>query len=120
MIVNISEPAADAALDAIGAMMNAGSIELLTGDGDVLATLKLSDPAAEAAVDGELHFNAIGEGIATARGVAETGRVVAADGEEVFSCDVGDEDSDAVIRLSTTQISRGGPVRINSFKLLMP
>ena len=84
MIVNISEPAADAALDAIGAMMNAGSIELLTGDGDVLATLKLSDPAAEAAVDGELHFNAIGEGIATARGVAETGRVVAATARRSF------------------------------------
>ena len=47
-------------------------------------------------------------------------RVVAADGSEIFSCDVGDENSDAVIKLNTTKIYRGGPVRLKSFRLVMP
>jgi hypothetical protein len=38
----------------------------------------------------------------------------------VFSCDVGDEKSDAVIKLTPTQIYRGAPVRIGSFRLSMP
>jgi hypothetical protein len=42
------------------------------------------------------------------------------DGNEILSCDVGDETSDAVIRLNTTSIYRGGPVRIRSFTLAMP
>jgi hypothetical protein len=40
-------------------------------------------------------------------GQAKTARIVASDGSEVFSCDVGDEKSDAA-------------VRINSFRLAMP
>ena len=47
-------------------------------------------------------------------------KVVAADGSEIFSCDVGDENSDAVIRLTSMQINRGAPVLINSFRLGMP
>jgi hypothetical protein len=38
----------------------------------------------------------------------------------VFSCDVGDEKSDAVIKLAGTKIHRGAPVRISSFRLAMP
>jgi hypothetical protein len=101
-------------------MMNGGAIELLTGDGGVIATLKLSDPAAQTATGGELEFNEIAEGNAALTGQAASARVVAADGSEVFSCDVGDEDSDAVIRLGTTQISAGTPVRLDSFRLSMP
>ena len=120
VIVNISEDGANAALDTLGNMMNGGSIELLTGDDGVIATLRLSDPAAMAAVDGELEFNEIAEGEAALTGQAASARVVAADGSEVFSCDVGDEDSDAVVKLGTTQISVGAPVRLNSFRLSMP
>jgi hypothetical protein len=41
--------------------------------------------------------------------------------EVVFSCDVGDEKSNAVINLTgSTQINRGAPVRISSFRLAMP
>ena len=49
-----------------------------------------------------------------------TARIVAADGSEIFSCDVGDENSEAVIKLNTTRIYRGGPVRLQSFRLVMP
>jgi hypothetical protein len=42
------------------------------------------------------------------------------DGSEVFSCDVGDENSDAVVKLNPVQITRGAPVRLNSFRLSMP
>ena len=120
VIVNISEDGANAALDTLGNMMNGGSIELLTGDGGVLATLQLSDPAAMAAVDGELEFNEIAEGEAALTGRAASARILAADGSEVFSCDCGDENSDAVIKLGTTQISAGTPVRLDSFRLAMP
>jgi hypothetical protein len=59
------------------------------------------------------------EDAALAPGRAETAR--GADGGEIFSCDVGSENSDAVIKLTGgAQINRGGPVRINSFRLSMP
>jgi hypothetical protein len=120
VIVNISEDGANAALDTLGNMMNGGSIELLTGDGGVLATLQLSDPAAQTATGGELEFNEIAEGEAALTGQAASARILASDGSEIFSCDVGAADSDAVIRLGTTQISAGTPVRLDSFTLAMP
>jgi hypothetical protein len=62
----------------------------------------------------------IAEGIATAAGQAETARVLSPNGGEVLLCDVGGPDSDAVIKLTTTSINRGGPVRLTSFRLAMP
>jgi hypothetical protein len=120
VIVNISEDGANAALDTLGNMMNGGSLELLTGDGGVLATLRLSDPAAQTATGGELEFNEIAEGNAALTGQATSARIVASDGSEILSCDCGDENSDAVIKLGTTQISAGTPVRLDSFRLAMP
>lgn len=120
MIVNISEDGANTALDALGVMMNGGSVELLTPNGGMIVVLPLSNPAAMPAVDGELEFNKIGEGDAALTGQAQFARVVASDGSEVFSCDVGTVDSDAVIKLGTTQITAGAPVRLNSFRLAMP
>jgi hypothetical protein len=121
VIIKLSEQAGNAMLDLLATMMDGGHIELLTGDGRILAVLKLSNPAAMAAVDGELEFNTIiEEDAALAQGTAEIARVVAANGDEVFSCDVGDEESEAVIKLNTTKIFRGGPVRLHSFRLAMP
>ena len=121
MIVNLSEAASNAMLDMLTSLMDGGSIELLSVAGNVLAVLKLSDPAPGAAVDGAIDLNPIGEeDAALARGQAATARILATDGNEIFSCDVGDENSDAVIRLNTTSIYRGGPVRIRSFTLAMP
>jgi hypothetical protein len=81
--------------------------------------LRLSNPAATTE-DGNLVFNKIAEeDAALAQGNAATARILAANGIEVFSCDVGDENSNATIRLNTTKIYRNGPVRITSFRLGM-
>jgi len=107
-------------LDALSALMDGGTIELMS-DQRVLAVLKLSSPAAMAAVDGELEFNPIAEeDAALAQGTATGARLVGPDGTEVFLCDAGDENSDAVIKLNTTKIYAGGPVRLSSFRLVMP
>ena len=120
-MINLSEAASNAMLDVLTSLMDGGSIELLSVAGNVLAVLKLSDPAAPAADAGAVVLNAIGEeDAALARGQATSARILAADGSEIFSCDVGEEGSDAVIRLNTTSIFRGGPVRIRSFTLAMP
>jgi hypothetical protein len=121
MIVNLSEAASNVMLDAIAGLLDGGSIELLSDTQGVLAVLKLSDPAAMTAVGGSLEFNKIGEGDAALTGRAEFARVLAADGSEVFSCDVGGENSDAVIKLTGgALINRGAPVRLSSFRLSMP
>jgi hypothetical protein len=94
----------------------------LRSDERLLAVLKLASPAANAAVDGKLELNMImGEDAALARGNAVSARILGATGNEIFSCDVGDEDSDAVIKLrGTTTIHRGQPVDLSSFRLVMP
>src|SRR5262245_56659017 len=120
MTLQISEFAGNAMLDTISRMMDGGSIELMSND-RVIAVLQLSAPAAMPASDGELVFNKIqDEDSALAQGIAMTARVFGRTGLEVFSCDVGDDQSDAVIKLNTTKIFRGGPVRLTSFRLAMP
>jgi hypothetical protein len=119
-LIKLSETAGNAMLDALSELMDGGSIELMS-DQQVLAVLKLSYPATVGAIDGELEFNEIAEeDAALAQGNATNARIVGSDGSEVFSCDVGDENSDAVIKLNTTKIYRGGPVRLKSFRLVMP
>jgi predicted aspartyl protease len=119
-VIVMSEAAGNVMLDSVGTMMNGGHIELLTGDSEVIAILRLSNPATQAAADGELVLNQIAEGDAVISGQATTGRIVAADGSEILLCDVGTLDSDAVIKFGTTSISFGAPVRLDSFKLSMP
>lgn len=121
MIITLSETASNAMLDQLARMMDGGRIELRSDDERVLAVLELFDPAAKDAADGKLVLNDIAEeDAALAQGICMTARVLSADGEVVFSCDVGDENSDAVVRLNTTKIFRGGPVRLKSFRLIMP
>ena len=121
MVVDLSEPSANTMLDALASLMDNGRIELLSVAGNTLAILQLSSPAAEPAEGGQVMLNPITEeDAALARGQAATARILALDGNEIMSCDVGDENSDAVIRLNTTSIYRGGPVRIRSFTLAMP
>jgi hypothetical protein len=120
-MINLSETASNAMLDAIAALMDGGSIELQTSDSKTLAVLRLAVPATMPAASGELDFNDIAEeDAALAQGTALHARVLGPNGSEVFSCDVGDENSDAVIKLNTTKIFRGGPVRLKSFRLVMP
>jgi hypothetical protein len=120
-MITLSETASNAMLDELSRLMDGGSIELLTGDGKTLAVLKLSSPVADPAIDGELEFNEINEeDAALAQGNAMAARILAADGNEILSCDVGDENSDAVVKLNTIKIYRGGRVRLDSFRLVMP
>jgi hypothetical protein len=119
-MINLSETAGNVMLDALAALMDGGSIELMS-DQRVLAVLRLSIPATMPAAGGELEFNDIAEeDAALAQGNASSARIIGSNGGEVFSCDVGDENSDAVIKLNTTKIFRGGPVRLKSFRLVMP
>jgi len=120
-MIELSPIAADAMLDVLGGLMDGGNIELMADNGRVLAMLKLSSPAVMPAIDGVMEFNEIlEEDAALAQGNVTSARIVGADGSEVFSCDVGDENSDAVIKLNTTKVYRGGPVRLSSFQLMMP
>jgi hypothetical protein len=121
VIVELSDQASSHMLDVLSGLMDGGSIELLSDDRRRLAVLRLSSPATGGASGGEVIFNKISEeDAALAQGNASRARVLASDGSEIFHCDVGDENSDAVIKLNTTSIFRGGPVRLNSFKLVMP
>ena len=120
MSVELSEMAADAMLDGLARLMDGGTLEMW-GDGKRLAVLKLGNPAAQPAVGGALDLNPIGEeDAALTRGQAAMARILTSEGGEVLACDVGDQNSDAVIRLNTTSIFSGGPVRIRSFTLAMP
>jgi hypothetical protein len=112
VIVNLSETASNMMLNALGEWMNGGSLEILSDRQHLLAVLKLSNPAAMEAVGGTIELNEIAE--------SAFARLLRRDGSEVFSCDVGDRNSDAVIKLTTTAINQGGPVRIDSFRLAMP
>jgi hypothetical protein len=120
MILNTSTTAADAMLDSVARLMDAGAIEILTASQHLLVTLRLSDPSADPAVDGELQLNTISEAEAVGTGTASFARVVGPSGDEVFSADVGDFSSDAVIKLVPVLITKGAPVRLNSFRLVLP
>jgi hypothetical protein len=119
-LIELSETAGNAMLDALSILMDGGSIELMA-DARVVAVLKLSNPATMGAISSELEFNDIAEeDAALAQGTVNSARILGSDGSQVLVCDVGDSNSDAVIKLNTTKIYRGGPVRLSSFRLVMP
>ena len=121
MMLTLSEEANNAILDALADMLDGGRIELLADNGRPLAILQLSDPATMPAANAELEFGEIAEeDAALAAGIVTAARIVGPGGAEVLNCDVGDETSDAAIKLNTTRIFRGGPVRLTSFRLAMP
>jgi hypothetical protein len=120
MSIVLSETAANAMLDELSRIMDGGSIEFQAGDGKLLVVLQLPDPATMGAVDGELEFRTIASSRAHARGNAVVARIIGGDGSEVFVCDVGDRNSDAVIKVSRTQFDRDDPVSLDSFRLVMP
>lgn len=120
-MIELSEDASNATLDTLSALMDGGSVELLSDTDRLLVVMRLSNPAAGPAADRILILGSIAEGIALGQGSASSARIVAMDGSEVLSCNVGDENSDAVIKLTgTTMIYRGQMVRLDSFRLVMP
>lgn len=120
MIVELSDRAKNVMMNALASMMDGGRIELLSDDKVKLAELELSNPATKDASGGEIQFNPIKEeDAAVALGNAAWARVVGKDGE-VALLDVGDPQSDAVLKLNTVNIYPNGPVRIKSLRLVMP
>ena len=114
MILELSHASSNVMLDALGKTMDGGSIELLADAQRVLAVLYLLDPAATEASGGELKLNHIAEDRAPATG-AMSARIIGGNGTELFSAN-----SDATIKLTPQLITRGAPVRIDSFRLVMP
>lgn len=120
MIVELSDLAKNAMMNALSALMDGGRIELLSQDKRKLAELELANPATKDASGGEIQFNSIKEeDAAVALGNAAWARVVSKDGE-VLLMDVGDPQSDAVLKLNTVNIYPNGPVRIKSLRLAIP
>lgn len=119
MVITLSEGASKAMLATLGRLMDGGQLELLSGEAKVLAVMRLSDTAARITNE-ELVFNEIAATQARAEGRAEIGRVVGADGAEIFSCDVSTESGDGAIKLNGTRLYLNGAVHIRSFKLTMP
>lgn len=84
----------------------------------LLATLELSFPCAPDADAGELDFSAISDEIdAPEGGTAAWGRFESSAGGFVCDADVGVLTSDAVIRMNSVTVSKGGIVRVNTGKL---
>jgi hypothetical protein len=121
MILNLAHDGANAMLDALGKQLDAGVLEILSDGQQVLARLRFASPAGAAAADGQLELAPITEEDAAPNsGNAAYARLLTRSGAEVLSCDVGNRNSDCVIKLSTTAISQGSPVRIDSFRLALP
>lgn len=122
MMLRMSRDAQDALVQVIPALIDSGTgkgtIEIMTGSRTLLAKLSFSKPSANAPESGSISFKPIAEdSSARAGGKAAIARIQNSDGELVFECDVSDEKGDGVIRLNTTDIHAGGPVRITSFEL---
>lgn len=87
----------------------------------LLGTLTFSKPAAPAPADGTLAFATITEdSSADASDKATFARLQDSNGGLVGDFDVGDEKSDAVIKLNSTNIAEGGPIRITAFTISLP
>jgi len=100
MIV-LTEAASNPMLDALARRMDGGTIELLSDAGETIAVLRLANPAAHDAIGSTLTLNPIAaEDAALLQGRATTARVLSADSEELLLCDVGDTDSDAVVKFA--------------------
>ena len=101
--------------------MDGGSIEMLSVAGNVLAVLKLANPAAQMAAGGAVELNPISEeDAALARGQAATARILAADGNEIYPVRHRRREQRRGDQAQHDEIYRDGPVRIRSFTLAMP
>ena len=120
MVLSLSQTAADTVLDALAATLDAGVIELLDDTDTLIARLKLSNPVAAPAADGQIEFGPITPGAAVKPGRVATGRLLSSDGSEVMTVDVSDTNGDGVIKLDKISILRGQEIKIGSFVISMP
>lgn len=132
-ICRVADDTRDAQLDAIAALINAGSgpglLRIYDGaqpadaDDDItvqvlLAELEFADPVAAApASAGVLTFDTIPDANAVATGTATWARVLDSDENKIFDANVGIAANTPSIVLNTTSIVVGGPVHIESFVL---
>lgn len=128
--INISDTAANAAVSAIVALANSGTINFYTGvqpvnantalsGNTLLATLTFGNPAFGAPVGGVATANAITSGTAVATGTATFARILESNGTTVlWDATVGT--SGTAIVMGTTSIVTGGVVSISSATYTLP
>ncbi len=88
--------------------------------GRLLCEFQCSLPAFHKAQDGVTASRIITGAVAKEDGTATWARLCDADGDAVIDCDVGLSESDAVVRLSSTNFNVGRQVGINSIVIVMP
>jgi hypothetical protein len=141
MIMRLATPARDALNNALARLIDAagsaGSLDIymlgtarstmpatpqVKADPSLLlGSLTLSHPCAEQSSGGIMNFSAVSEEDAAKRdGHAAWARLRDGDGNAVIDWDVGDAESDAVIKLNTADIRKGGPIRIKSITITAP
>jgi hypothetical protein len=120
----VSDTAANAAANAIGALCNGGTVNLYTSPQPanantavttqtLLATLTMGSPAWGAAVAGTINANAISTASAAQTGTAAWARILQSDGiTVVMDCSVSTAGAD--VNLSSTSIVAGTNVAITS------
>lgn len=125
-VANLSDTSANAEANALAALMNTGTIVILSGTqpvnantalsgNTILATLTFGSPAFGAASSGIITANAIASGTAVATGTATFARIYESNGTTVVM-DVTVGTSGAGINLTpTTSIVAGAMVVSNSF-----
>lgn len=126
-LVNLSDTAANAAGNALGALLNSGTLQFFAGtqpanantalSGNThLATLTFGNPAFGAAAGGVLTANAITGGTAVNSGTATFARLYESDGMTVV-CDMVVATSGGAITLNTTALVAGTPVALTSLTI---
>ncbi len=140
MIMRIATPARDVLNNALAQLIDAagssGSLDIymlgpmrtmpatpqVKADPSLLlGSLTLSHPCADQSSGGIMNFAAVSEEDAAKRdGHAAWARLRDGDGNAVVDWDVGDAESDAVIKMNTADIRKGGPIRIKSITITAP
>lgn len=126
---HISVAAEDAAVNAVTALLNGGTIEIRTGSmpatpataasGTLLGTLTLSATAFSASSSGTATANAItGDASADATGTAGYFRAKSSGGTAVIDGDVGT--SGAALNLNSVAIIAGGTINITAWTYTQP
>lgn len=126
-MITLATAAADAALDAVTPLVDAGSanaagrLELLGAGDVVVAGLDLSNPAFAAASAGAAAINAVTNDPSAAGGDAVAFRFLDRDRVEVLRGVVGASQAAGVsMVLSTTSVAAGQPVSVSSYSLTLP
>lgn len=120
-MAKLTDGVANALLDALTQMLNGGWLDILTGDGTMLATLHLDNPAFEPATGRSATARALErDRSAPSTGKPASYRLVTADRKTtVQEGTAGGPGSGADLEMRTEQIVKGAEVRIDSFVLRM-